>query len=269
MKKLVFSFLSVLIAITMFCSSAIPGTQFLTKVSAENAYTLQWNVQVGNWKDEYIYYNCYAYALGLTDKFYSPGEFEYGASTFSYTDTIEEIANDVKADLKSTGESGLNNKCVKMITVCPTSVPAGYSCICVRKGAECANPARTDFHFMRYNGSDWYHKPSISNPLKYIGEISASVPWYGEVSISNVPRQNPVNYTGTIYYFIYNSQHLNTTYAMTGKNYHSGSNHYYEYRYKCDNCREFTGDSTWDSVPCRGGNYCIEPFDFRDEHIAA
>lgn len=37
------------------------------------AYTLQDSTVYGSWSNAYLYYNCYAYALGLTDGKYWPG----------------------------------------------------------------------------------------------------------------------------------------------------------------------------------------------------
>lgn len=95
MKRITVILLCIFITISMLCFAAMPNPllyneelSYNSNVSVQASYSLQWNVQVGNRKDSYNNYNCYAYALGLTDKFYNPGEFAYGSSTFAHADTI-------------------------------------------------------------------------------------------------------------------------------------------------------------------------------------
>ncbi len=269
MKKIKYMLLAITIATaiilsTLSASAAATQTDPLSTTSAG----IQDSVVLGSWNNSYLKYNCYAYALGLTNRFYIPGYFAYGKTEFDMTDTIQEIALNVKADLKSTGTNGLNHKCVKMTTVYPTSIPTGYSCICVRKGTKYANPAETDFHFMRYSGSNWYHKPGRTQPLKYNYTPSASRSWSNEAMLNGVYYEPTIEYTGTIYYFIYGTQHADTVYGLTGNNYHSGNVHYYEYGYKCSNCYEVIGETMWEYLPCNG-NTCIEPWNLRDEPLAA
>lgn len=254
MKKIKY----ILLAITV-------ATAIILSTLSASAAGLKDSVAIGSWIESYKNYNCYAYALGLTDKSYGPGEFAYGACTFAYADTIAKIASDVKADLMSTGTNGLNNKCVKMTTVCPTSVPTGYSCICVRKGT---NSYRSDYHFMKYDNGSWYHKPGGTQPLRYLRELSSTQAWTNECVNASGYHESTISYTGTIYYFTYAAEHTYSE-SWTGKDYHANdeNSHYYEFKYTCSNC----GDSytEWSSVPCRGGNYCITPWNLRNEPMAA
>lgn len=228
--------------------------------SSEDEEELKDNIVIGTWDNSYLQYNCYTYALRRTDGKRNPGYYSQGITSFVKTDTIYQIALKVKADLQELGYG-----CLKMRASYPDSIPSTHFCICVRKGE---NSSTTDFHFMRYDGSYWSHKPGNTNPLRYIYLPSASVNWPLEYSFRNVIGSEDFEYTGTIYYFIYSSQHADTVYGLTGNNYHSGNRHYYEYGYLCSNCYEVIGETTWESMPCTG-NTCVEPWSLRDEPLAA
>ncbi len=205
-------------------------------------YTLQDSTVYGAWSDSYIEYNCYAYALNLTDDFHWPGRFSNtpNQSDFTINDSIYSLACDVMADLKS---STFSNNCVYVTSTRPTSLSSSQSCICIRKGSE-------DFYFMKLDGSSWYHKPSWTNPLKYKYTPSNSRIWTNENSKYGVAYAGSTTYTSDIYYIVYQKNHGATTYTQTGNNYHSGSRHYYEYGDKCV-CGYFLS-TTWTSVACSG-----------------
>lgn len=215
------------------------------------AYTLQDSTVYGSWSNTYLSYNCYAYALGLTDDFYWPGYFSNTPNydDFDLSDSIYSLACDVKADLKS---STFSNKCVVVTTTRPTSLSSGLSCMCIRKGEK-------DLHFMKMSGSSWYHKPGPTNPLKYKYNPSTSRTWSNESSINGVSRAPDIYYDSAIYYIIYSKDHI-TTYTWTGDHYHSGTKHYYKYGYKCDNCGIYTS-TVWISRDCSGPP-CNTPWRF-------
>lgn len=206
-------------------------------------YTLQDSTVYGSWSESFLNYNCYAYSVGRTDDFYWPGKFSNVPNKYDFdiSDSIYSLACDVKADLKSTSFS---NQCVSITTTRPTSLSSGQSCICIRKGP-------VDFHFMKLSSSSWYHKPGNTNPLKYKYAPSTSRTWTNEASFRGDTYAPDTYYDSTINYLIYSKNHGSTTYTWTGNDYHSGSRHYYEYGYKCDNCGIFTS-TTWTSMPCSG-----------------
>lgn len=78
-----------------------------------------------------ISYNCYAYALGFTDKFYYPGELS-GYSILGYdldnVHCMDALADMVKHDL--TDVFGFS--CVKIQNDCPTSVGIWENVIAAR-----------------------------------------------------------------------------------------------------------------------------------------
>ncbi len=214
-----------------------------TPSRAANSYVLQDSTVYGSWDESYINYNCYAYALGRTDSFYWPGKLSTVPSWYDFDryESVYVLACHVKADLQS---ATLSNQCVVLTDVKPTSLSDGQSCICIRTGDG-------DFHFMKLSGSSWYHKPGMSNPLKYNYEPSTTRPWTNEGVFRGVAHEPDTIYDGDIYYLIYSTNHGTSTYRDTGDNYHSGSRHYYQYGYQCDTCGEFT-NTIWRSRVCSG-----------------
>ncbi len=64
------------------------------------------------------------------------------------------------------------------------------------------------------------------------------------------------------------TRHGNTVYTWTENHYHSYDMHYYEYGFKCTHCNTFVY-TEWTPLPCRGGTFCITPWNLRDEPLAA
>ncbi len=213
-------------------------------------YVLSDSTVYGAWLESHQFYNCYAYAVNRTDSFYWPGKFSTvkDFNKFNISDSIYDLALDVKADLSS---STFSNKCIRITTTRPSSVASGQSCICIRKGP-------IDFHFMKFYSSFWCHKPGGTNPLKYKYLPSTSRVWTNECSIRGISHSATTQYNSTIYYIIYQKNHSSTTYTSTGNNYHSGSLHYYEYGDKCNSCGAFS-NRKWVSRACSGPP-CPSPF---------
>ncbi|MCL2079499.1 MAG: hypothetical protein FWH17_06600 [Oscillospiraceae bacterium] len=207
-------------------------------IYAPTRYTLQDSTVYGSWSDTYLDYNCYGYALGRTDIAKSPGYFSAGS--FDINLPIFSMAALVKNDLKS---SSFSQNCVKLTTIRPSSVAAGETAICIRKG-------HNDFHFMKLFGSTWRHKPGRRAILQYNYLPSTSRNWTNENSLYGIAYEGDTVYNSDIYYIIFKSNH-NSTYKWTGEHYHSGSRHYFQYGYICNGCGEITGMS-WTNVACSG-----------------
>ncbi len=220
-------------------------------VQTTAAYTLQDSTVYGSWSDSYLKYNCYAYALGRTDNCW-PGRFSTipNIDNFNEYASVYKLACDVKADLKS---ATFSNKCVNMTTTRPTSLKSGQSCICIRKSSD-------DYHLMKLSGSSWYHKPGLSNPLKYKYVPSTSRKWSDESSFLGVDYAPSTYYDSEIYFFIYSKEHGSIKSTWTGKDYHSQSRHYYLYSYDCSDCGEHI-KTEWTSVPCSGPP-CATPWSY-------
>lgn len=150
-------------------------------------YTLQNSTQYGTWKNSYTTYNCYAYAIRRS----SAGDIEPGDySSVPSSNTIAAYANAVVADLQALGYTAYKT------TVKPTSLSSGQYAICIRKNI--------DFHLMRStDGSNWYHKPAHTNPLKWNWSNPNYRTWNNEHSINNISYTYTTTYTSTIYYIIY------------------------------------------------------------------
>ncbi len=164
-----------------------------------------WVSSGGVWNYLWLYYNCYAYAIGETENVpmsqdffaYQPGYFG-GTGKFNRNEdkcSIYDLALIVRDDLVSLGY----DVCVSNTE--PTEIASNQSLICVRRGP-------SDYHFMRKNLSDgyWYHKPGRTAPLKYKYSPEQFV-WggeYGEYSKYCVEGQNSTySYDSDIYYITF------------------------------------------------------------------
>lgn len=158
-----------------------------------SSYTLQDSIL---WSNTNVgYYNCYAYAIGRnenppqysTSKQYQPGDF----SKQSFILNPEYIANVVKADLKVLGF------CDIVISKTPPTVSAGMRLICVRTG-------RGDYHFMKYDGGSWYHKPGFTAILRYNYSTASFKVWENEyVDAQGVAHSGSYTYDSDVYYISY------------------------------------------------------------------
>gem|GEM_PF-1375310 len=209
---------------------------------------------VGSWSNSYYNYNCYAYAVGMTDAFYWPGMYSNvpNSSNFDISVSISTLAAHVKNDLAS---SHYSYNCIKVVSTRPTSFQSGQKCICIRKGSD-------DFHFMKLSSGFWYHKPSWTNPLKYKYTPSNSTYWTNEAYAKDPSTgvmtyySASTQYTSNIRYIVYSTTHT-TNYGWTGESYHSGSYHYYKYGDICQECGTVL-NPVWIKRPCSGPP-CSEP----------
>lgn len=227
-KRLLAMALAVIIMTTSVSYTMAAEVDASLSGRAATAYTLQDSTACDTWKDYYASYNCYAYAIGRTDDFHWPGRFSTAPnrSDFNTSDTVYTWACDVRADLMS---STFAKQCVAITTTMPTSLTSTQSCICIRKGGN-------DFHFMKLKDGEWYHKPGESVPLKYNYTPSTSRNWTNEALLEGGARAPTREYTGQIYYIIYSQNHGSTTSTYSGRNYHAGSRHFFEYEHRCDSC---------------------------------
>jgi len=164
----------------------------------------------GEWYSDYANYNCYAYAIGVTE-WHNPGDFSDNKDAFSRTN-IAGLAYAVKYDLEGLGFEEIyvgNSK---------PAIRSYEKLICVRRGTD-------DYHFMRYDASEnvWYHKPSTTAVLKYKYEPSFSREWTNEyIDRNGVAHEGGHTYDSQIYYIAYSqliTEDLSlTTVKITGVN---------------------------------------------------
>ncbi len=173
----------------------------------------------GDWDENFSKYNCYAYALGKTDKFYEIGSF-YGKIASAYDRPIEKLAERTELDLESLGYECINIE--KNHYVEPLS---SQKLICLRK-------SKTDFHFMKYVNGEWLHKPGGTWILRYNGVPTAETIWHFEHAklvdgVQRFTRDDMEPYTGDIYFFKFANSHNYSTCKYYNKDQHE---------IKCSNC---------------------------------
>ncbi len=211
-----------------------------------SAYTLQ-NSTFHQAPSNMTSYNCYGYAIGET-VFQNPGY--HSGQGFNLSMSIAQMAGLVEDDLRALGYD-----CVQVNTArYPTqTLSSGAIQICIRK----ANNNR-DYHFMRaFNGNVWRHKPGGTAILTYNYQPSNSRVWTNEYYVNGTAYEGDTTYDSSIYYIIYNEDHVDEVKYSTGEHYHSGVRHYYQYRIECGDCGEFI-EYRWESVPCSGPP-CLAP----------
>lgn len=204
-------------------------------------YELQDSVTVGAWDDNFLFYNCYAYALGYTylptnSNHFWPGDLSGGG--FDISGTISEWADLTEEDLKAEGYS-----CVYK-TKSYTNVMKyedTHAIICLRqcKGA--------DFHYMKLDDGLWYHKPGYTHVLQYL-YAPYEKDWTNEYSEYGVAHEGAITYSGTIYYFAFRESHVWISSSCIS-NYHSGSTHYYQFQRTCS-CG--VSETYWEAMSCSG-----------------
>lgn len=156
----------------------------------------------GDWDPSYSDYNCYAYAIGLTTAL-NPGGKYTGENIFDIKPidqyTLEQLTVYVTQDLYTLGYN-----CVRPTKNSFTVPQDNAKLICIRK-------TDWDYHFMKYNDGDWYHKPGNSWVLRYLYTPSSDVPWYQEACFykngRKVYKRTDNVYDGDIYFINYAKSH--------------------------------------------------------------
>ena len=224
--------------------------------------SLLYSTVYGNWSESFKQYNCYAFALGRTDKYYIIGgpsgntksgnifwELWQSCNPSLISKPIGELANYVNQDLHSLGYECVTS--TKNTFYAPTDT---QTLICVRK-------SQNDFHFMKYVDGDWLHKPGWTWILKYNSTPNVSEDWLPEAAYMEdgkiVYDRGGYPYTGDIYFIKYANSHINSY------QYKDASQHYI----KCKNCEYTFGIEAHTFVPyfskkqkgkrCSGCNYIV------------
>lgn len=213
-----------------------------------NEYSLKQST-VWAWDSSMINYNCYAYVLGRNTAC-DPGDFSN--QSYDPDADIEDVADLVKDDLL--GQLGYS--CVKSQTSIPTSTYDWSNVIAVRKDTD--HRVFNDYHFAKMTSTDWFHKPGRTAVLKFKYDPSNSVNWTNECFTGSDYIAPDITYDSDIIYISYRDEHGSTTGTWTGNHYHSGTKHYYEYDYVCNDCGEFVR-TAWTSLNCTGAA-CIMPW---------
>ena len=208
-----------------------------------NTNILIYNEVVGSWSDDYLTYNCYGYAIDYHDKI-NPGEIEWknlgntADHLFSIDANVLTLAYDVCDDLESMNYT----VSTPSLTLPSVTVSEHTRLICIRKDND-----GSDFHFMKLEEDGyWYHKPGLTNPLRYTHILSSAHVWLGEwyfqVDGTDVYLQDfDHSYESEIYFITYSIPHTNEYYKYFGS---TGNTHYH-----IKSCRE-CGESIGSKIAC-------------------
>lgn len=159
-----------------------------------DSYTLQDSTPIGSWSNNYLNYNCYAYALGITSGV-QPGD--YSGEPFALTMPVSDMADVVLADLEALGYWGYTS------STKPTALLDPYfKVIAIRKTI-----TNRDYHFMKMYGSlnAWAHKPGKTQPLKWNYSSPNSKDWTNEGMTASGALPPDNTYDSNIYYILYKS----------------------------------------------------------------
>ena len=167
-----------------------------SKARSQGSYSITLN---GNtYYSSYQNYNCYAYALGATGSFLTPGYHSGITLTPSQMCNVITVRNAINQDLLSMGYN------VTLSSAKPSSLASGAHLICVR----CAS-SMGEFHVMRaYTLNKWNHKPGVSAPLRLMDTSSTSPAtnnWCNEMYLGTALGWSlpTINYNSAIWYLTY------------------------------------------------------------------
>ena len=192
-------------------------------------------------------YNCYAFAIGRTDDFFTPGDFSGG--TYNEAGSITSAAHLVVDDLHTMGKN-----CVKMENTLTTSLADWNNIIAIRKDTtwdakDMSGEPMNDFHFAKLTSAGWLHKPGGTAVLKFRNAPSNSEIWTNE-NCDGFYHPGYVTYDSSIVYLSYKTNH-NITTRYAGEHSHSGVTHWFLYEDVCTDCGSIIG-TEWAPQPCSG-----------------
>lgn len=161
-------------------------------------YVLVDSAPIGTWDNDYLSYNCYAYAIGyLSHGPINPGAVSYsgGTNPFSITMSIDDMASLVLQDLETLNNWGY------IKTYKPNPPDQYFKVIAIRK-----NLNNVDYHFMKmYNGSinSWAHKPAWTQPLLWNYSSPGYKYWTNEAMGPSFAYSPTITYDSNIRYIVY------------------------------------------------------------------
>ena len=212
-----------------------------------NAYAtfssgLQHSTVYAEWDSEFKKYNCYSYALGITNAPFDPGLITAIANDPSCLEnwnldipniTIEQICELVIEDLGTRGETRVVCRASQMDT---SNLCTNESVICVRKGDE-------DYHFMRYTADGWLHKPGNTQILKYNSVPTDGTVWTNEAVYMGIFYEATLEYDSTIYFISYNGHDWDYTNNSNGTHNKNCSICGDSFTYNCDYTYAYSSNS--------------------------
>ena len=242
--------IAIIISVCMILSF---GTNILATELAPNAlsYTLQKSTLYAWDPSTMLNYNCYAFAIGRTERFRQPGEFS--GRNYNHLGSITDLAEVIDADLNG----DLGYACVRIQVNCPDSIGIWENVIAIRKDETLDlvqyNTRWNDYHVAKLTSVGWLHKPGNTAVLKFNQEPSNNVNWTNESYKNGIYYEPTITYESEIRFILYKTAHGSASIAKwTGQHYHSGSSHFYLFEIGCSDCYESFGSTTWVEHSCTG-----------------
>lgn len=193
--------------------NAYYGVSGIATYATSTSNILQDNTVHGTWSDEYELFTSYTYAIDYYVPFesefgelmwYDPGKIWWNLKgnepddyNFNRAGNVETIVDLVELDLCELGYTVISAS----TTMPNTNVDDHTKLICVRRDDDGLPPYENrsveteddrwhDYHFMKLGeDGNWYHKPTITNPLKY-----NHVPTYDRIWVFESAKGNPFLY---------------------------------------------------------------------------
>ena len=162
-----------------------------------------WVTRNGVYHSKWDKYNCYSYAIHISDAWHKAGEIN--GKTYEEADdvTIQDLVGFVKDDLEAMGYSN-----IEFHDEIP-QINENQELICVRKTN--SESDRQDFHYMRYDYATdaWYHKPGRNAILKFNGTPENATHWrYETVDEEGIWYFPNIEYAGEIVFITYSKNLL-------------------------------------------------------------
>lgn len=187
---------------TSINSNAVQSvSQYATRTSS---YALQHSTLVDTWMPIHNMYNCYVYSIEIPDYYYvDPGYWSMQSCDASMT--IDEIADLTMDDLFALD----HERVYSSRTMDTSNLCTNEKIICVRRGTY-------DYHFMKLNSGEWYHKPGTSAILKYNHTPSMELIWSDERVLSEGAVGPLRYYDSEIIYISYDGHNWDYVYNSNG-----------------------------------------------------
>lgn len=152
-------------------------------------YGLRDSRTIGSWRDSYLRYNCYAYALNMRDRI---GIGDYSNQVWKSWMSVSHTADIVIDDLRNMGFTSYKTYRAG------DKIYARADVIALRVGPD-------DYHFMKdvYRERDWEHKPGSSQPLSWNYSSPESRVWTNEAVIDGRYYPENTRYDSHVVYIYY------------------------------------------------------------------
>ena len=214
------------------------GDTSISTCAGNHTHSLVENTSTYLWNENYGNYNCYAYAIGLTE-YYEPGWIKNGITANS--PNAEAVVNRTPMDLLTLVCEDLYE--LNYTNISYSTDPPDDSYITTPHKRvilmRTTNNFGGSYHFMVFENTagtanDYYHhKPGKSIPLRRNAGISITNPWVEEGCVNNVCSSTGLTYASQIIYIKFTIP-CTMSYVNNGTGTHI---------LKCSGCGETSGNT--------------------------